>query len=1118
MPPMNEPITTAFIVPDGMPASVFRDKYARRKDDGSFETWEECATRTVIGNLSLRPDNFEDIYEQQRDDLLRLAVKGVVPFSGRHLQHGDADQRHKLAELFVNCTSSMFSWTSFLLLMKGCGVGRDYSSDMCYVDWDYLPNCRFVLAGPDKLGKGGHPDYQDWIESLDEAKHKYDPEGERVRWFEVGDSAEGWARVVMIMETAAFHKHNADTIFVFDFSKVRRRGAPLRGQQNRPASGPVPFIRALLQVMSIKGAGMKPWKQAMFVDHYLAGCVVVGGVRRAARDAVKSCHDRDVIEFIDIKRGGYLWSANNSILSDTQFWEKAQSPKPSHDRRVYEAAAGSAYWDDTGEPGFFNVDLVNDDSRNLGDVTTETYLSAAFVDRMGGLHARTSEMIEYHLNRAKLKRYRYIPNPCVTADTFILTARGPRKVRDLIGTPFTAIVDGKGYGASGFWKTGNKPIMKITTERGYEIRLTGNHQVKVERRRRKKYGSGAGYNIDSEWVRADELHVGDQVILHDHRGFHWDGPGSFDEGWLLGEMVGDGGYNPPNYRGYVRFWGDNRKEMAERALTAALALPQPSAPIPLHKYKSTDITTTVMCTALNNLADGLITAKTKILNLEAISAKGSGFVCGFLRGLFDADGTVLLSEKKGRSIRLAQSDLSRLHDVQFLLHCIGIASTVYPDRLPARTNILPDGHGGMAPYQSKAGHELVITRGNMVTFMQRVGFYDDKKSEKGNLCIDTLSRCGAYRESFTSKVSSVEPDGTEPVYDCCVAEIHAFDANGIMAHNCFEIPLAIWGAYCDIGDLCLANTTNLEEVITAARRLAEALVRVNTMTCMYEAETRRTNRIGVSLTGIHEFLWRAWALSFRQAINPSDPVAYEFWMFIGEVRRAVEEAADEESVRCGLPTPATYTCIKPSGTISKVMGCTEGAHLPAKRHYVRWVAFQHGSSEVRRYEAAGYPVKDVSHQYRDTVVVGFPTCLPIVNEIPDGLLVTASEATPEEQFAWLRLLEKHWLGDDRRNGQVSYTLKWQKSQVGFEDYLAMVLREQPTVRCCAMMPELEQDGSAYAYLPEEPVTKAEYDALVARIAAVRLEAYDAEALACEGGACPIERDIHDSSIGVGVAK
>lgn len=743
MPPMDEPITTAFIVPDGMPASVFRDKYARRRDDGSFETWEECATRTVIGNLSLRPDNFEDIYEQQRAELLRLAVKGVIPFSGRHLQHGDADQRHKIAELFVNCTSSMFSWTSFLLLMKGCGVGRDYSSDMCYVDWDYLPNCRFVLAGPDKLGKGGHPDYQDWIESLDEAKHKYDPEGERVRWFEVGDSAEGWARVVMIMETAAFHKHNADTIFVFDFSKVRRRGAPLRGQQNRPASGPVPFIRALLQVMSIKGAGMKPWKQAMFVDHYLAGCVVVGGVRRAARDAVKSCHDRDVIEFIDIKRGGYLWSANNSILSDTQFWEKAQSPKPSHDRRVYEAAAGSAYWDDTGEPGFFNVDLVNDDSRNLGEVTTETYLSAAFVERMGGLHARTSEMIEYHLNRAKLKRYRYIPNPC------------------------------------------------------------------------------------------------------------------------------------------------------------------------------------------------------------------------------------------------------------------------------------------------------------------------------------------------------------------------------------FEIPLAIWGAYCDIGDICLANTTNLEEVITAARRLAEALVRVNTMTCMYEAETRRTNRIGVSLTGIHEFLWRAWGLSFRQAINPSDPVAYEFWMFIGEVRRAVEEAADEESVRCGLPTPATYTCIKPSGTISKVMGCTEGAHLPAKRHYVRWVAFQHGSSEVRRYEAAGYPVKDVSHQYRDTVVVGFPTCLPIVNEIPDGLLVTASEATPEEQFAWLRLLEKHWLGDDRRNGQVSYTLKWQKSQVGFEDYLAMVLREQPTVRCCAMMPELEQDGSAYAYLPEEPVTKAEYDALVARIAAVRLEAYDAEALACEGGACPIERDIHDSSIGVG---
>ena len=38
-----------------------------------------------------------------------------------------------------------------------------------------MPNCRFVLSS-------GHPDYQDWIESREEAEHKYESESDDVRW------------------------------------------------------------------------------------------------------------------------------------------------------------------------------------------------------------------------------------------------------------------------------------------------------------------------------------------------------------------------------------------------------------------------------------------------------------------------------------------------------------------------------------------------------------------------------------------------------------------------------------------------------------------------------------------------------------------------------------------------------------------------------------------------------------------------------------------------------------------------------------------------------------------------------------------------------------------------
>lgn len=730
-----------FVVPEGMPRSIFHDKYARKKEDGTFQTWEERLREVVAGNISL---GRQGASYAQKDELERLAVKGVIPFSGRHVQHGDMQQRSKRAELFLNCTTAMFCWASFLLLMKGCGVGRDYSSDLCFVDWDYMPNCRFVLDAPDNLGRGGHPDYQDWIEPLSEAVTKYDTESEGVRWFEVEDSAEGWAKVVMILETAAFHKNNKDTVFVFDFSKVRPAGAPLKGQQNRPASGPVPFIRALNRVVSIKGAGMKPWKQAMHIDHYLAACVVVGGVRRSARIATKIYSDREVIDFIDIKRSGALWSANNSVLVDESFWEKAANPRPSLERRVYEAAGGSSYWDDTGEPGFINVDKLNALKRDLDKVTVDKYLSPEFQKDIGGVHPRTMDMIEYHLKRAVGRKYLYTTNPCG------------------------------------------------------------------------------------------------------------------------------------------------------------------------------------------------------------------------------------------------------------------------------------------------------------------------------------------------------------------------------------EISLAVWGGYCNIGDICLANATTEPEAKKAAGLLARALVRVNTMSSMYRAEVLRTNRIGVSLTGIHEFMWRKFSLDFRRAIDPNDAVAEQFWAFIMDMRKHVEFSADMESEQYGLPHPASYTCIKPSGTISKVMQCTEGAHLPANRHYVRWVMFTKGDPKVDEFMDRGYQVRDVSQQYDKSVIVGFPTCLPLVREMSEELLVTAAEATPEEQYRWVRLLEKYWLGPAGENNQISFTAKWRKAETSYEEYMQLLLREQPTVRCLSLMPQIEQDASAYAYLPEEPVSREVYESLMSRISDRSGEAYDSDALACEGGACPIEGDIHAESAGVRV--
>jgi len=61
-----------------------------------------------------------------------------------------------------------------------------------------------------------------------------------------------------------------------------------------------------------------------------------------------------------------------------------------------------------------------------------------------------------------------------------------------------------------------------------------------------------------------------------------------------------------------------------------------------------------------------------------------------------------------------------------------------------------------------------------------------------------------YLEENTDRVRSIDRFGTEEVFDCSVEEIHCFDANGIIVHNCGEIPLPA-NTSCNLGSIVLNN-------------------------------------------------------------------------------------------------------------------------------------------------------------------------------------------------------------------------------------------------------------------------------------------------------------------------
>ena len=136
-------------------------------------------------------------------------------------------------------------------------------------------------------------------------------------------------------------------------------------------------------------------------------------------------------------------------------------------------------------------------------------------------------------------------------------------------------------------------------------------------------------------------------------------------------------------------------------------------------------------------------------------------------------------------------------------------------------------------------------------------------------------------------------------------------------------------------------------------------------------------------------------------------------------------------------------------------------------------------------------------------IVGFHT-VPLALRLGLGpKLVTAPEASPAEQYARLRLLERHWIGEHQGN-QVSYTLKVYTDQVNLDAFRAITATEQPRIRCCSVLPSRPDHELGYEYLPEEEVPAGRFAAIVEGIAdgAVR-EAVDWAHLQCASGVCPI---------------
>jgi ribonucleoside-diphosphate reductase alpha chain len=279
--------------------------------------------------------------------------------------------------------------------------------------------------------------------------------------------------------------------------------------------------------------------------------------------------------------------------------------------------------------------------------------------------------------------------------------------------------------------------------------------------------------------------------------------------------------------------------------------------------------------------------------------------------------------------------------------------------------------------------------------------------------------------------------------------------NASLANPCSEIALESF-ELCNLSEVFPSRCVNEDDFYEA---LEYATFYASTVSLLptHRPETNkiilRNRRIGVSISGIADML-----------------DTYGKTELIRRLRKGydlVRSVNQTLAIEAEIPASIRVTTVKPSGTISQLVGCSSGMHFPTFQYAIRRMRVGNTSNVCKVLKAVGIPYQDDRYS-TNTTVFEFP--------VYQGKTRNATTVTAEEQFSLLALLQREW-----SDNMVSCTIYFDPKTEGprIDDMLKAFV---PIIKSVSMLPH--SDTGSYKQMPYEGITKEQYEARLAKMPSI----------------------------------